>query len=192
MAGLAEPIRIHAWHLAELPELATGMRGGAFRARLAGAVAATGDRLAGIPGGSPIRGALGPVRARESLDVAPDRLFGPSRIAPDAPLDRLLFVVAHDAPEIAVSALDADEVAARMVASLTHHRSGFLDLYWQFAFLFPDRRNARVEHATAREQELLHARLAGVPATELAHPVRPPLRALARAIGEALEPERRG
>jgi len=190
MAGLAEPIRIHAWHLAELPELADGIRRGALRARLAGAVATAGDRLGGIPGGSAIRGALGPVRARETVDVAPDRLFGPSRVAGDAPLDRLVFVIAHDAPETAVTPLDAAEVADRMVASLTHPRSGFMDLYWQFAFAFPDRRNPRIEHATTREQELLHARLAGVPAAEVAHPPRPSLRALAEALVDAMQAER--
>jgi hypothetical protein len=187
MTGLAEPIRVHGWHLAELPELGTSLGGEALRARLAGAVAAAGERLARGPGGGALRRAVGPVHDREAIDVAPARLFGAARLADDASLDRLLFVVAHDAPDIVVTRVDAAEVAARMTASLTHHRSAFMDLYWQFAFAFPNRRNPRIEHATAREAELLHARLSGVPAVEIAHPPRPSLRALGGAIARAVE-----
>jgi hypothetical protein len=127
-----------------------------------------------------------PLRARTAVDVPPAVLFGADRVTADVVLERLLFVVEHQAPEIVVRRIDAAEVAGRMAASLAHHRAGFMDLYWRFAYAFPGRRSPLIEGANELEARLLHARLDGVPAFEVAHPARPSLRGLADAIADGL------
>lgn len=176
MAGLPEPIRLWDWQLRQLPEIASRVTRG-DRARLAATRAAAGALGLGA------RGPLGRTKvgrtatrieavARRQLDVQvpPERLFGRDRLVPEATLDAILFVAAHDDPAFTTRPVPAAEVAARLAASLQFERRDLLAVYQQFRFAFPDRRNARLEGAEATERRLLAAAFADRPAVEIDHP----------------------
>jgi hypothetical protein len=174
--GLPEPIRLWDWHLAQLPEVRAKAGTGAV-ARLRGlrAAADAGTALARRRDG---RGKLGTLATRGAsliqgqlhVDAPPERLFGADALALSSTFDRLFLVTSADGPETVAEPVDPAAVAARMAASLRYEREPLLALYEKFRFAFPDARNAALEAAPAREQELLRSVFAGKPAWEVRHP----------------------
>jgi hypothetical protein len=174
--GLPEPIRVWEWHLAQLPRLRAAAGSGATaRLRALRAAADAGTAVArrrdgrGRAGGLATR-ASALIRGQLHVDAAPERLFGEDALALEASFDRLFLVTSADEPEIVVEPVDPLEVAARMAASLRYERAPLLALYEKFRFAFPGARNAVLESAAEREQELLGRVFAGKPAWEVRHP----------------------
>ncbi|MGY1671031.1 hypothetical protein [Geodermatophilus sp. SYSU D00710] len=174
MYGLPEPIRLWHWHVAQLPALRAGLPT-STRARLrvlptvARAAAAMGDAGRG-PSASVLRRAAPVVRRQAHVQVPPARLFGDDAVELQGRLDHVLLVMSHDRDEVSIEPIPGAAVAAHMRASLEDERSQFLAVYRQFRFLFPDRRSAVVEQASAIERDLLERLLGGRPAHLLRHP----------------------
>ncbi len=174
MYGLPEPIRLWHWHVAQLPALRAGLPA-STRARLrvlptvARVAAALGDAAHG-PSASVLRRAAPVVRRQAHVQVPPARLFGDDSVELRGRVDHVLLVMSHDRDEVTLEQIPGSTVAAHMLASLEDERSPFLAIYRQFRFLFPDRRSAVVEQASAVEQDLLGRLLGGRPAHLLRHP----------------------
>jgi len=175
--GLAEPVTLWDWHLAQLP--AIGARVGARdRARLrvlrAAAAAAArprrGGRLAAL------------LERQLHVDAAPARLFGAGRLAPAGTPDRVFLMRSWAAPEVRVTPVDGGAVAAAMAFSLQYERAPLLASYQQFRFAFPDRANPLIEDAPRRERALLDRLLAGRAAHAVDHPYPVRLEALFDAM----------
>ena len=173
MFGVAEPIRLWGWQLAQLPELLRA-RPAAERIRLrswraASAIAGAASSIRWPGAGVARRGA--PVIARQDyLQVPPVELFGEARVRLQGRLDAIVLVLSHSGTETNVSSMSADQVADRMTASLSEERAAFMSHYRQFRFAFPDRRSALVEDAATREAALLSEIFAGRLAIMVSHP----------------------
>ncbi|HEX5560678.1 MAG TPA: hypothetical protein VFX52_03470 [Nocardioidaceae bacterium] len=157
MFGLAEPIRLWAWHLEQLADVRRS-RGVPERARVAGwnAVAS----VARAAGGSRARSAVVrkalPVLERQAyVRVPPSELFGPEGVEPEARLDAVILLMSSSSDETTVEQAAPGEVSARMKASLDDERAPFLADYRQFRYAFPDRPCDLVEQAGATEARLL-------------------------------------
>jgi hypothetical protein len=171
--GVPEPIRVWDWHLGRLPALKARLsRRERFWLRMMRMVLAAGDALARRRGalGSFVRRALPLARKQACADVAPARLFGPDKMAPSVPVDRVVLVGSHLGPDTVVRPADPHEIARRMAFSLQYERREFLAAYDRFRFAFPQRRNSLIEGAAAREADLLQKILAGKPAVSVTHP----------------------
>jgi len=117
-----------------------------------------------------LRRAAPVIRRQAYVQVPPARLFGEAAIALHGRLDHVLLVASHDRDEVDIEEIDGQAVAAQMRASLDEERNPFLQVYRQFRFLFPERRSAVVERASAIDRELLQQYLADRPAHRLLHP----------------------
>jgi hypothetical protein len=117
-----------------------------------------------------LRRAAPVVRRQAYVQVPPARLFGDEALALHGRLDHVLLVASHDRDEVSIQPISGASVASHMRASLEEERSPFLEVYRQFRFLFPERRAAVVEEASATERRLLEQLLAGRPAHLLRHP----------------------
>lgn len=174
MHGVPEPIRLWHWHVDQLPALRAGLPP-LTRARLralpsiAKSATALAGAVSGLPG-SVLRRAAPVVRRQAYVQVPPARLFGDEALALHGRLDHVLLVASHDRDEVSIQPISGASVASHMRASLEEERSPFLEVYRQFRFLFPERRAAVVEEASATERRLLEQLLAGRPAHLLRHP----------------------
>jgi hypothetical protein len=117
-----------------------------------------------------VRRALPMLRGQCSVAVPPDKLFGPGHSERSCRLDKLVFVINHDRPDVIVERASPREVAQRMAFSLREERMAFLSCYHKFRFAFPRRRNRIVEQAEETELALLLDCLAGKEAYAVSHP----------------------
>ena len=187
MFGLPEPIRLWRWQLAQLPRFADRLRRSERLRLLALDVAARG--LEGIaprarPAGtaSVLRRAAPVVRRQVNVQVPPARLFGARAIALRSQLERIIFVSSHQAREVRVEAIDASDVASRMLASNAEERQAFMSYYRQFRFAFPQLRSPLVERASQVETRLMAKCLRGSPAVWLRHPYPMDIAALSEPV----------
>jgi hypothetical protein len=162
--GIPEPMRVWDWNLRQLPVVRDRLSR-TERGRLDGLRAATtlatgrrGRRVAKL------------LEGQRHVDIAPDRLFEGSDVALTAPFDRLFLVASRASPETVARPTDPLDIARRMAASLDYEREPLRQVYAQFRFAFPDRRNALLEDAAEREQALLLQVFAGKPAFVAEHP----------------------
>jgi hypothetical protein len=173
MFGLPEPIRLWSWHLDQLPEI-LGARPREERMRLAAwktaaAVARTGA-TSRLPGSGIVRRGA-PVIARQAyLQIPPEELFGADRVVLQGPLDSVVLVHSHAAPEIVTGEAGPTEVSGRMLASLADERAMFMTHHRQFRYAFPGHQTKDVDAAPEREARLLSALFDGRPAATVAHP----------------------
>lgn len=175
MFGIPEPIRLWHWQISQLPRLAARLtRSEKVRLGVLNALARGAERLArrvrrGVTGSVLRRGA--PVLRRQvSVQVPPARLFGTHAIAPEAKIDRVVFMSSHDRPALRLEPMEGDELARRVLASLEHERNLLLSYYRQFRFAFPDRVSDLLERAPAIESKLAEQALANRPVSWMRHP----------------------
>jgi hypothetical protein len=187
-AGIPEPVRLWDWHLAQLPARRR-LVGATDRLRLGG-IDLLGRVERRLPG--PIRrlppgralGRLTPILDRQRyVDVPAETIAGGRLGRLTAGFDRLFFLVSWSSRDVVVEAIDPDEVARRMVASLQHERLDFMGYYWKFRFAFPGRASEIVERAEEIERDRLRRALAGKPAYRVSHPYPVALEALYDAMG---------
>lgn len=178
MFGIPQPIRLWDWHLRQLPHYRRRLRPGALARlhaiRLARFLveAATNRRATRIS-------AL--LKQQQHVDVPPQQLFG--KLGPlTGSFDRLLFLVSHESPEIAVRPIAPQEVASRMAFSLHEERMNFMSYYWKFRFAFPNLGNPWIDYADKWEGELLSRVLEGKRAYAVYHPYPMKLAALFDAL----------
>ena len=116
------------------------------------------------------------------VDVAPRELFGSQACQLTGALDRILFVVSHDSPEVTIRPIDSGEVAARMVSSLQFEQANFMSYYRKFRFAFPELKNELVESSAELQGEMLKRAIDGKVAHEVGHPYPVAIPALFEAI----------
>jgi hypothetical protein len=185
--GLPQPIRLWDWHLPDLPEYrALLTRRDRARLRALGGFQMTGEAVQGALRGGPagkLMTRLLPVLERQRYAaVEPERLFGPGSCVLSGRLDKLVFVVSHESPEVTVEKIDPQEVAARMAFSLKYERLNLLSTYLTYRFSFPQAPDGWLEQAQDVEQRLLSQALAGKPAYAVHHPFPAPIPGLFDAI----------
>jgi hypothetical protein len=184
MFGLPQPITLWDWHLDDLPQYRTGL-GWRRRARLrTNTVLKAAERVA--PGrfvASRMTGrVLGLTERQLHVTIRPEALFGASACERAGRLDKIVFLVSHESPEVVVEAADPDEIANRMLFSLRYERLELLSNYFKFRFAFPDASNELIDGLDEVERESLPRALAGKDAYVVYHPFPAPIPALFDAI----------
>jgi hypothetical protein len=172
--GIPEPIRVWNWHLRQVPALRRRLGVGS-RTRLAALASIERVDLAtsGVGRGGGIRWLrrLMPIVERQlHVDVAPQRLLGTGQPDAGTRLDILFLMCSTESSQIRVQPIGGDEVAGRMAASLEYERLDLRGAYLKYLYAFPDRRNALIEEAPARQRALLAEILAAAPAFRVDHP----------------------
>jgi hypothetical protein len=173
MTGVPEPIRLWAWHLAQLPEVRAS-RSRADLGRLAAwqSLARLARAGASLPRVGPgIASRAHPILARQAyVQVPPEQLFPTEPMGRQGRLDAVVLMMSGESSRITIEPAEGREVAGRMAASLEDERATFSAHYRQFLYAFPGRRNQVVEQATAVESRLLSDLFDGRPAAKVLHP----------------------
>jgi hypothetical protein len=188
MLGLPEPIRLWAWQLTQRPDLLAArtaserrrLRAWATVSRLADGVAQRSWKGSGL-----VR-RVAPALGRQAyLQVPPADLFGADGMVTSAPLDAVVLVLSHEAPQTVVHTAQPGEVSRRMAASLAEERAPLMVHYRQFRYAFPDRTSPLLESVGELEARLLAERLDHVPSAKVTHPHPCDIHVLGRAVLEA-------
>jgi hypothetical protein len=188
MYGLPQPITLWDWHLDDLPRFRAGL-GWRGRSKLrTSSVVQAFERLAParVVGSSTMTRVLGLTSRQLYVTVRPQALFGASSCAPAGNLDKVFFLVSHDAPEVTVEPADPDDIARRMLFSLRYERLDLISHYLKFRFAFPGASNGLVELADELERDALPQVLANKEAYAVHHPFPAPIPALFDAIAPLL------
>jgi hypothetical protein len=172
--GIAEPVRLRAWHLDGLPQFRRRiplLR----RARLR--LLHLADRWKdALPQRSrwlpvrPIGRALHLLARQAFVTVPPQQLFEPQLAQPPATFDHLFLLAGHDSDDIRIEPVNPVQVARQMVFSVQEERDRFLTYYRRFRFAFPDRANPLIDESERLQRELLVEALAGKRAHAVFHP----------------------
>ena len=193
MTGIPEPIRVWEWHLDSMPQYRSTLgQGDRLRLRGLKALATSIDRTTetGLVKGTSVGRQMKRVAALSKLqmhvDLEPQELFGAGVAAPQAAVDKVIFVGNHASPEITVQPMDPIEIAERMVFSLQEERQNFMSHYYRFRFAFPAARNPLIEGAEELQRTLLTRMLAGKDAYAVYHPYPVAIPALYDAIAPLL------
>lgn len=187
--GVPGVLKIWDWHLRYLPEY--WKRLPAFDRRRLAFFGLYQRLYRAVPHKKAPRGSVRSALRQLSLDggasllrqarVSPERLFADSLWKGAAPLDNV-FLATVGTGGTALLALDARDVAQRMVASQAYERRQLFAAYDHFRFAFPDRRSEFLEHAHEQELRLLSQAFADKDAYEIVHPYPVPLDELSRAV----------
>jgi hypothetical protein len=169
--GIPEPIRIWEWHLDDLPQYKAAIgRRGRRRLRAVKVAHSLGQR---IPRRGPGRGLgryLSLLQKQMNVRVPPETLFGVGSCVLEGKLDKVFFVVSHEASEVVIEPIDSDEVAQRIFFSLQHEELKMLSNYLRFRFAFPKSKSLSVEEANSLRSELLGRILGNKEAYVAYHP----------------------
>lgn len=188
MLGVAEAMRVQDWHLDQLPRLRRLVPAG--RRLLFKGIRQL-DRLhRHLPRGrlgrlfphALLGDALPALRRQLNVQLDPLEIFRPSRDRCAAAIDRVFFMVSHDAPDIRVDRADPLEIASRMAASVSYEQLPVVSAYLAHRFAFPSRRNELLESAAATQSERLARVLGGKDAYIVRHPYPCDLQALFEAM----------
>lgn len=174
MFGIPQPIRLWDWHLAQFPEYRRRIPWG-DRARLRAVRAAVaiggmlGKRRPRFASGHALDRMHALLKRQSYVDVAPDRLFGPSGSL-EGPIDRVFFLGSATGPQTMVEPIEGAEVVRRMVPSVRYEFQRFISYYFMYKFAFPESRNERIETIEERLDAALRRGLEAKPAFAVSHP----------------------
>lgn len=109
---------------------------------------------------------------REGLKVqaSPEAVFGDLRCKQGASVDKLILVMSHSRPDVAIEPCDPTDIARRMVHSNEYEEEHLQQQYRAFRFAFPERRNPVLEDAEEMRSSLLYHALKGKEAYQVFHP----------------------
>ena len=176
--GLPQPIRVWDWHLPDLPEYRARLtRGDRARMRALLAFQSTGEqvrRARSLGGAGRLLSRLVPLVERQRYaSVRPETLFGPESCALSGTLDKLVFVVSHESPDVFAEEVDPLEVADRMAFSQQYERLNLASHLPGIPVRVPARpERQRLERAHEVERRLLtEAVVQGRPPTRRVLPV---------------------
>jgi hypothetical protein len=154
--GIPEPIRIWDWHLDDLPQYRAAIdRRGRRRLRATKAAHRLGQW---IPPWIPAPGlgrSLSLLQKQMNVRVPPETLFGVRSCVLEGKLDKVFFVMSHEAPEVTIDQMSSHEVAQRVFFSLQFEELKMFSHYLKFRFAFPKAKTIAVEEANNRRRELL-------------------------------------
>lgn len=193
MYGIPEPVHIWDWQVEQLPQFRDAVgRGNRLKwwpiqwltAILSGARWVIGrNRLAG---GAWIPRLQELLHRARRIAVPPQRLFGAELGPLTAPLDKIILIMSHAAPDITVAPIDPLEVADRIAASLQQERTPFLSMYQMFRFAFPQRTCTLIDELDQLQRARLAELFAGKSAYVVRHPYPVSLNRLFESIRQVL------
>jgi len=184
MFGIPEPVRVWNWHLEYVPQYRRLVSlGDRLRLRAIESARLLGR---GVPSTRLVRRVPAILKRQAFVDMQPEELCGGRLGTLSGSLDKVFFAVSHDTPDVAVQAVDPQEVAGRMVFSLQHERLDFMSYYLKFRFAFPAAANDLIEGAETLERERLARVLAGKDTFSLSHPYPVSLDALFQVVSARL------
>jgi hypothetical protein len=181
--GVGTPVRLQAWHVAQLPEQRRRLPP-ASRARLlagSGAMALR-ERMSGR--GRPLalmRKALGLAGPWSHVDRSPTDLFD-ARWGGTTQLELVFFLQPTSDGRISVTEQDPAILAERMTFAHQHHRRAILAAYQEFRHAFPERSSRLVDELEERERGLLRRAFAGRPTYLVEHPAGGPIDRIYRSL----------
>jgi hypothetical protein len=188
MLGIPEPIRLWAWHLDQLPDLAgarsRGERLGLSAWKAMGAMATSMSRST-LPGTGLLRRGAPVIERQAHLQIPPEELFGADAVTLRGSLDAVVLVLSHESPHIVIESTSPAEISGRMAASLADERARFMADYRQFRYAFPQTENATVQSVDTLEADLLAGLLDRLPSAKVLHPYPCDIAALGRAVQSA-------
>lgn len=177
MFGIPEPIRVWNWHLDSLPH---------YRARLKRKDKLRLNSLSMLsrsigwlsqPGSSKpgslarLTRRIQPVVNRQMYaHFPPHFLFGQENIQASSPIDKIFFTVSHNQPSVTVEPVDSEEVAQRMMFSLSEEQLGLTSYYLKYRFAFPKKCNSWMDNLERLQYKLLLRVLKDKPAHAVYHP----------------------
>lgn len=185
--GLPEPIRVWDWFLDDLPDVRASldrserMRLGALRL-MQRSLAATGS----MTGASRLHRAAALVERQRHVRIAPRDLYEPDRIAAGRRIDHVVLVESHSEQASTLEAIEAADLAERIVASLWAERQPLRDHYAMSRYAFPGSSDPLIERIETLEGPLLHGFLRGATCHRLAHPYPAPIGRMTELIEEML------
>ena len=190
MRGIPTPITLRSWQLDDLPDYRAKISLGDRWRLQAIRLAMASERLMPhrmrqtFPPGKLFSKLVSKLSRQRYVEMAPNKLFGNEMKTLTGQLDKILLLVSHDAPDIVVTAVDADELSKRFIFAQEHEWLDFTAQYLGFRFAFPDQTNTLVERAPNLRRDLITQHFADKPAFIVAHPhpVRLP------ALFEAIQP----
>jgi len=182
MYGIPEPIRIWNSHLVDLPNYRkrislTGRTRLAMLNLLIRSTEFISRRSSVEPSSESLLERLNRLLKRQHyVHLPPAHLFDSTDFT-GVP-EKLFYVVSHEANEVKVMSMEAEEVARRMAFSLQYERMQFMSHYLKFRFAFPEARNEFIEHAEETERQMLIKALANKASYAVYHPYPAPIPAL--------------
>jgi predicted ATP-grasp superfamily ATP-dependent carboligase len=176
MHGIPEFVRFQDWHLRRVPEArrhVSRMRQLAFKSvrqadRIYGHV--RDGRLSRMLPAQLLGAALPALKRQLNVQLDPVQVFGQGPSAFAAPLDRVYFMVSHEAPTVRVDRVSPEEVAERMAASVCFEQLPVTAAYLAYRFAYPGRRSALLDGAADAQRHALVRALAGKDAFVVRHP----------------------
>jgi hypothetical protein len=184
MFGIPEPLRLWSWHFDDVPQY---RRRVSLRDRVRLRAIESARLLSRVvPNSKLVRRVRAILKRQAFVDLHPEDLFSRQLGTLAGNVDKVLFAVSHDTPDVLVQAVDPEEVARRMVFSLQHERLDFMSYYLKFRFAFPAAANELIERAETLEREGLTRALAGKDTFCVSHPYPVSLDALFQAVSPLL------
>ncbi len=187
MYGVPEPIRVWAWHLAYLSQYHPSIKR-SDRAKLntlkllvnlTNRLSPNGHGFAPLKGMKRVSSLL---ERQRFVHLPPHQTFGQEFCPLAGQPDKFFFVASHEAPEVAVRPMAAQEIAQRMVFSLQEEQRDFNSYYLKFRFAFPELTNDLIEQSRTLQLVALTRVLEGKETYAVYHPYPVPFPALFEAI----------
>lgn len=124
-----------------------------------------------------------------NVTMPPDKIFNKKVLAKEAQIDKIVFVMSHNKPQIVVEPCESSEIARRMVHSNQFELMPFFEYYRAFRFAFPELKNEFLEEANSVHAEKLHQALMGKEAYKVLHPYPVSLKELFHHMQPLCHPE---
>jgi len=176
MYGLPEPITLWDWHLQYLPK--ARRKAPKNKLRLFKGIYLL-DKINQIGQRSFLKNSFLAKTLNEGMtafkrqlhvNIAPQKLFDYGNRPLQARLDKVIFIMSHESPEIVVQPGDAQEIAERMISSIEYEQTPIREHYLAYKFAFPGKSNPFIESAPELQYDLLTRALAGKEAYTVLHP----------------------
>lgn len=126
------------------------------------------------------------LRRRLNVSMSPQKLFGKKFGKLQGNLEKILFVVSHETPDVKVQPVESQEIARRMVFSVQYELQDMMSYYKMFRFAFPEMRNEFIEQTENLLRAGLMRALADKEAYVIYHPYPVPIPALSDAVSSVI------
>jgi hypothetical protein len=137
--------------------------------------------------GKIIRFAHHALMEQQSIELRPLALFGREACTLVSGIDMIILAISSDSPEISVTPVPVERVAAQMAASFIFEQASLLSCYQKYLFAFPGLRNAFMDQAENFYREHALRALSGKRAYALLHPYPVSIHALRKAVRPLLD-----
>jgi hypothetical protein len=176
MYGLPEPVTLWDWHLKYLPKARRRVPKNKLRLFKAIYLLDKIDQMSqrGFLKDSflakTLNEGMAACKRQLHVNIAPQKLFDYGSRPLQARLDKVIFIMSHQSPEIVVQPGDAQEIAERMISSIEYEQMPMREHYLAYKFAFPGKANPFIENVLELQYDLLTRALAGKEVYTVRHP----------------------